>query len=138
MADFETITALGYDIPVWDYYTAGEREALEALIASQDEQVRSRYDLEVLRIFLRTRCKQKVKMEALLDKPVYGDEVAIAVEVLCNPFFEILRERALRREKQRVERTTNFVELTKARQYHETMLQIVDEQLQASGDESEH
>ena len=100
--EHEVVSALGYDIPVWDYYTAGEREALEALISTQDDEVRGRYDVEAFRIFLRTRLQKDVKVPALLTKPVYGDELAEAVEVLCGPLFEILKQRAFRRERKRV------------------------------------
>lgn len=138
MSSSDTIEVLGYTIPVWDYYTAGEREALELLIASQDEAVKGRYDVEVVRIFLRTRCKKNVKIDTLLEQPVYGDELAEAVEVLCNPFFETLKQRALRREKQRVARLTHKHELLNLQAHHRKMLEIVDGMLSDSGAEPEH
>lgn len=126
----ESVSVFGFDIPVWDYYTAGEREKLELLIASQDETTKSRYDLEALRIFIESRCKRKVKIDWLLDQPVYGDEVAEAVEVLCDPLFVTLRERALRREKKRVEQLTDPAALMMARNQYATLLEVLDEKLQ--------
>jgi len=131
----ESVSALGFDIPVWDYYTAGERESLESLIATQDETLKARYDLEALRVFIRTRCKKNISIEKLLDMPVKGDEVAEAVEVLCSPLFVILRERANRRERKRVEQLTNPQEIQATLKYHQGIVQALEEMLSVSGHE---
>lgn len=134
----ESISVLGFDIPVWDYYTAGEREQLEMLIASQDEETKSRYDLEALKIFIESRCKKKVKLEWLLQQPVYGDEIAEAVEVLCDPLFVTLKQRALRREKRRVEQLTDEATLTLMKTQYEMLLEVIVEKLQdVAGQKSE-
>jgi len=120
-----TVTVFDYDIPVWDYYTAGEREQLEALIATGDEQTRTRYDLEAIRIFLKTRCGADIAIDDLLDKPVHGDELAEAVEVLVAPLFVTLKERAFRREKARAESLTDPRELQLMIQRYEDLAEAL-------------
>lgn len=127
----KTITVFEYDIPVWDYYTAGERERLEELIATSDETTRMRYDLEALRIFLKTRLKHDVSIDDLLDKPVRGDELAEAIEVLVAPLFETLKQRAFRRERVRAEQLTDPTELQLARDRYQDLADALTEKLSA-------
>lgn len=130
----QTVTVFDIDIPVWDYYTAGEREQLETLIATGDEQTRTRYDLHAIRIFLKTRCNMDVSIDDLLDKPIHGDELAEAVEVLVAPLFVTLKERAFRREKARVESLTDPTELKLTIQRYEDLIEALREKLSlASG-----
>lgn len=93
-----TVHIFGTDVPVWDYLTGHEWERVEELLADPPTSA-LRADLMVFAIFAESRAGTTLDVDALLEKPVPGDELSAAVESLTAPFVIARRKRAERQFK---------------------------------------
>lgn len=93
-----SITIFDINIPVHEYMTGHEWEAVETILA--DPPVSPlRTDLTVLKAFIESRTDAKLDVDEAMDSPVPGDDIAEAVERLTAPFVTARRKRAERQIK---------------------------------------
>jgi len=97
-------------------------EQVELLTAERPTSA-TRHDLQVLAVFAKSRLGQDLDLDELMTLPVRGDELALAVEALVDPFFATQLER-VRRRYARAARITNLTPEERAKRIKELKVEL--------------